>query len=134
MSATADITRYRDYFKDLGRGERVEVLAIPSSSQQAIFQRRVLYLEQVGNNSVVYLSPYLAKLQTLDANTCTLFVVHSLLSFQPLNVPKIVCSFTMICKELLDDMNKASTKCCLLSSMGIRQMNMPSQMKMYTLT
>ncbi|GFY98712.1 zinc finger (CCCH type) helicase family protein [Actinidia rufa] len=31
MSATADIARYRDYFKDLGRGERVEVLAIPSS-------------------------------------------------------------------------------------------------------
>ncbi|KAF6155581.1 hypothetical protein GIB67_004575 [Kingdonia uniflora] len=47
MSATADISRYRDYFKDLGKGERVEVLAIPSSSQQTVFQRKVLYLEQV---------------------------------------------------------------------------------------
>ncbi|PON65915.1 Zinc finger CCCH domain-containing protein [Parasponia andersonii] len=48
MSATADITRYKDYFKDLGRGERVEVLAIPSSSQQnTIFERRVFHLEQV---------------------------------------------------------------------------------------
>ena len=47
MSATADISRYRDYFKDLGRGERVEVLAIPSSGQHTIYQRRVSYLEQV---------------------------------------------------------------------------------------
>ncbi|XP_010518482.1 PREDICTED: DExH-box ATP-dependent RNA helicase DExH8-like [Camelina sativa] len=47
MSATADITRYRDYFKELGRGERVEVVAIPSPDQRKIFQRRVLYLEQV---------------------------------------------------------------------------------------
>lgn len=47
MSATADITRYRDYFKELGRGERVEVVAIPSPDQRTIFQRRVLYLEQV---------------------------------------------------------------------------------------
>ena len=47
MSATADIARYRDYFKDLGRGERVEVLAIPSTNQKTVFDRRVLYLEQV---------------------------------------------------------------------------------------
>ncbi|KAI3996073.1 hypothetical protein MKX01_007179 [Papaver californicum] len=47
MSATADTARYRDYFKDLGRDERVEVLAIPSSGQQTIFQKKVLYLEQV---------------------------------------------------------------------------------------
>lgn len=46
MSATADISRYRDYFRDLGRGERVEVLAIPSSNQKTVFQRRVSYLEQ----------------------------------------------------------------------------------------
>lgn len=46
MSATADISRYKDYFKDLVRGERVEVLAIPSSDQKTIFQRRVSYLEQ----------------------------------------------------------------------------------------
>ncbi|KAF8392589.1 hypothetical protein HHK36_022934 [Tetracentron sinense] len=51
MSATADITRYRDYFKDLGRGERVEVLAIPSSTQHTIFQRKVLYLEQAITNT-----------------------------------------------------------------------------------
>ncbi|TXG63430.1 hypothetical protein EZV62_010424 [Acer yangbiense] len=44
MSATADISRYRDYFRDLGRGERVEVLAIPSSNQRTIFQRRVTEL------------------------------------------------------------------------------------------
>ncbi|KAG9443803.1 hypothetical protein H6P81_015143 [Aristolochia fimbriata] len=47
MSATADISRYRDYFKDIGRDERVEVLAIPSSSQQTLFQRKVVYLDQV---------------------------------------------------------------------------------------
>lgn len=47
MSATADITRYRDYFKDLGRGERVEVIAIPSAPQSNIFQRKVWYLGQV---------------------------------------------------------------------------------------
>lgn len=49
MSATADISRYREYFKDLGRDERVEVLAIPSSGQHINFQRKVLYLEQVIN-------------------------------------------------------------------------------------
>lgn len=47
MSATADITRYKEYFRDLGRGERVEVIAIPSSPRTPIFQREVLYLEQV---------------------------------------------------------------------------------------
>ncbi|KAL6564190.1 hypothetical protein OROMI_015640 [Orobanche minor] len=47
MSATADISRYREYFKDLGRDERVEVLAIPSSGKNTIFQRKVMYLEQV---------------------------------------------------------------------------------------
>ncbi|KAF8006731.1 hypothetical protein BT93_K0902 [Corymbia citriodora subsp. variegata] len=47
MSATADIAKYRDYFGDIARNERVEVVAIPNSSQQTIYQRRVLYLEQV---------------------------------------------------------------------------------------
>ncbi|KAJ0589881.1 putative RNA helicase transcription factor C3H family [Helianthus annuus] len=47
MSATADITRYKEYFRDLGRGERVEVLGIPSSAQHTLYQRRVSYLEQV---------------------------------------------------------------------------------------
>lgn len=46
MSATADIARYRDYFKDLGRDERVEVLAIPNVGQKAIFQKRDSYLEE----------------------------------------------------------------------------------------
>ncbi|KAL0435891.1 UNVERIFIED_CONTAM: DExH-box ATP-dependent RNA helicase DExH8 [Sesamum radiatum] len=47
MSATADISRYREYFKDLGRGERVEVLAIPSTGKNTLYQRKLLYLEQV---------------------------------------------------------------------------------------
>ncbi|KAL5996141.1 hypothetical protein ACLOJK_026214 [Asimina triloba] len=47
MSATADISRYKEYFKDLGRGERVEVLAIPTLPQKTNFQRKVFYLEQV---------------------------------------------------------------------------------------
>ncbi|CAH9081302.1 unnamed protein product [Cuscuta europaea] len=49
MSATADIARYKDYFRDLGRGERVEVLAIPNTDQHVIFQRDILYLEKVVN-------------------------------------------------------------------------------------
>jgi hypothetical protein len=47
MSATADITRYKEYFRDIGRGERVEVIAVPTSPRTRIFQRKVLYLEQV---------------------------------------------------------------------------------------
>ncbi|KAM0015378.1 putative RNA helicase transcription factor C3H family [Helianthus debilis subsp. tardiflorus] len=47
MSATADITRYKEYFRDIDRDERVEVLGIPSSSQHTLYQRRVSYLEQV---------------------------------------------------------------------------------------
>ncbi|KAF0919513.1 hypothetical protein E2562_029630 [Oryza meyeriana var. granulata] len=47
MSATADITRYKEYFRDIGRGERVEVIAIPSSPRSSIFQREVLYLEKI---------------------------------------------------------------------------------------
>ncbi|KAJ6404192.1 hypothetical protein OIU84_012389 [Salix udensis] len=46
MSATADTARYRDYFKDLGRGERVEMFAISISNQPTFFQQRVSYLEQ----------------------------------------------------------------------------------------
>lgn len=55
MSATAEIGRYRDYFRGLGRGERVEVIAIPSSPQHAIYQRNVSYLEQV-NSYVILLT------------------------------------------------------------------------------
>lgn len=47
MSATADTARYKDYFRDLGRGERVEVLAIPTSTERCLFQSKVFYLEQV---------------------------------------------------------------------------------------
>ncbi|CAO2185089.1 unnamed protein product [Urochloa humidicola] len=49
MSATADITRYKEYFRDIGRDERVEVIAIPSSPGTSIFQRKVLYLEQIAD-------------------------------------------------------------------------------------
>lgn len=54
MSATADTARYKDYFKDLGRGERVEVLAIPSSNNRSFFQKKVLYLEQVIFHGLLY--------------------------------------------------------------------------------
>ncbi|XP_056170365.1 DExH-box ATP-dependent RNA helicase DExH8-like isoform X3 [Syzygium oleosum] len=47
MSAIADIAKFRDYFGDIARNERVEVVAIPNSNQQTIYQRSVLYLEQV---------------------------------------------------------------------------------------
>ncbi|CAN6468366.1 unnamed protein product [Victoria cruziana] len=57
MSATADINRYRDYFKDLGRNEKVEVIAIPSHPQQLTFQRQVLYLEQVTNMLFRFTAP-----------------------------------------------------------------------------
>ncbi|TVU22437.1 hypothetical protein EJB05_32131 [Eragrostis curvula] len=49
MSATVDITRYKEYFRDIGRGERVEVIAIPCSPCTSIFQRKVLYLEQIAD-------------------------------------------------------------------------------------
>ncbi|KAI6674616.1 hypothetical protein NL676_002522 [Syzygium grande] len=47
MSATADIAKFRDYFGDIARNERAEVVAIPNSNQQTIYQRRVLYLEEI---------------------------------------------------------------------------------------
>ncbi|KAK7344430.1 hypothetical protein VNO77_14013 [Canavalia gladiata] len=50
MSATFDISRYKEYFRDIGRGERVEVLPIPSSNQRIVFQRNVLYLEQIAES------------------------------------------------------------------------------------
>ncbi|GJN37847.1 hypothetical protein PR202_gb26840 [Eleusine coracana subsp. coracana] len=49
MSATVDITRYKEYFRDIGRGERVEVIAIPCSPHTSIFQRKVLYLDQIAD-------------------------------------------------------------------------------------
>ncbi|KAK3407426.1 hypothetical protein EUGRSUZ_K03480 [Eucalyptus grandis] len=53
MSATADIAKYRDYFGDISGDERVEVVSIPNSNQQTIYQRRVLYLEQVKDQLLV---------------------------------------------------------------------------------
>ncbi|KAK3163551.1 hypothetical protein QOZ80_1AG0005160 [Eleusine coracana subsp. coracana] len=49
MSATVDITRYKEYFRDIGRGERVEVIAVPCSPHTSIFQRKVLYLDQIAD-------------------------------------------------------------------------------------
>ncbi|KAL6626494.1 hypothetical protein ACP70R_030220 [Stipagrostis hirtigluma subsp. patula] len=49
MSATADITKYKEYFRDVGRDARVEVIAIPCSPCSSIFQRKVLYLEQIAD-------------------------------------------------------------------------------------
>ncbi|KAK9281663.1 hypothetical protein L1049_004566 [Liquidambar formosana] len=83
MSATADIARYRDYFKDLGRGERVEVLAIPSSGQQIIFQRRVSYLEEVaqllGLDSELLSKRYCSGPSPLTANADIKLEVHKLI-------------------------------------------------------
>lgn len=72
MSATADISRYREYFKDLGRGEKVEVLAIPSAGKNTIFQRKVLYLEQVLHASSGYWVIY----HCLFFNSIELFQRH----------------------------------------------------------
>lgn len=49
MSATADTARYKNYFKDLSRGERVEVLAIPNSDRHTSYKQELMYLEQVAD-------------------------------------------------------------------------------------
>ncbi|KAK7277740.1 hypothetical protein RJT34_22755 [Clitoria ternatea] len=83
MSATADISRYRDYFRDLSRGERVEVLAIPSSDQNILFQRRVLYLDQVaeslGISSEIMHSIYSPGLDPSSANSTIKPELHKLI-------------------------------------------------------
>ncbi|MQM01561.1 hypothetical protein Taro_034320, partial [Colocasia esculenta] len=83
MSATADILRYKDYFKDLGRGERVEVLAIPSSPQHTIYQRKTYYLEQVaellGINSEFLSFTYCSGMQPSLAIADMKPEVHSLI-------------------------------------------------------
>ncbi|KAH7676621.1 RNA helicase protein [Dioscorea alata] len=83
MSATADIARYRDYFKELGRGERVEVIAIPAAPKQNIFQRRVLYLEQVplllGVSSNTLMERYCSGSSPSSANADLKPEVHSLI-------------------------------------------------------
>lgn len=83
MSATADISRYRDYFRDLGRGERVEVLAIPSSNQNMLFQRSVSYLDQVaetlGITSEIMHSKYSSCLNPSISNAYIKSELHSLI-------------------------------------------------------
>ncbi|KAG6703938.1 hypothetical protein I3842_07G111000 [Carya illinoinensis] len=83
MSATADITRYKDYFKDLGRGERVEVLAIPMSNHKTIFQRSVSYLEQItellGISSQLLSSTYISGPSPSKASAYIKPAVHKLI-------------------------------------------------------
>ncbi|CAK7340770.1 unnamed protein product [Dovyalis caffra] len=47
MPATADVARYQDYSKDLGRVERVEVLAFPSSNQHALSTEVFTFMDLV---------------------------------------------------------------------------------------
>ncbi|KAG6552670.1 hypothetical protein Mapa_005617 [Marchantia paleacea] len=50
MSATADLLKYENYFKDIDRGERVEKIAIQNLAgklQSMILNTKVSYLEQV---------------------------------------------------------------------------------------
>ncbi|KAK9086398.1 hypothetical protein Syun_028792 [Stephania yunnanensis] len=82
MSATADITRYKDYFRDLGRGERVEVLGIPSSPKQVIFQRRVSYLEQVTEllgMDELFLADYISEMERVSSRAQIKAAVHKLI-------------------------------------------------------
>ncbi|GAB4829881.1 hypothetical protein Ancab_019527 [Ancistrocladus abbreviatus] len=100
MSATADFARYRDYFKDIGRGERVEVLAIPSSSSHTIFQKQVLYLEQVtellgiSSDSSVSLSKRYCSgpspsLASADIDNVVHKLIHDLIMYIHKNEPDI---------------------------------------------
>lgn len=92
MSATADISRYREYFKDLGRDERVEVLGIPSSSQHTLYQRRVLYLEQVaellGMSSENFSAKYCSGSSPLSAEADIKDEVHTLIHNLVLHIHK----------------------------------------------
>ncbi|XP_047057420.1 zinc finger CCCH domain-containing protein 4 [Lolium rigidum] len=96
MSATADITRYKEYFRDIGRGERVEVIAVPSSPRTRIFQRKVLYLEQIADIlkmsseslSTKYCSGEDADAEA-DLNPDVYQLIHELLLHIHLNDPDI---------------------------------------------
>ncbi|GAU43768.1 hypothetical protein TSUD_36620, partial [Trifolium subterraneum] len=72
MSATADIARYRDYFRDLGRGERVEVLAIPSSNQNMV-------AELLGISSEIMDSKYSSCLNPSMSNAYIKSELHMLI-------------------------------------------------------
>lgn len=96
MSATADITRYKEYFRDLGRGERVEVIAIPCSPHTSIFQRKVLYLEQIADilkiNSQLLSSKYCSGPDAsadAEINYDVYELIHKLLLHIHLNEPDI---------------------------------------------
>ncbi|XP_057782307.1 DExH-box ATP-dependent RNA helicase DExH8 [Salvia miltiorrhiza] len=97
MSATADISRYREYFRDLGRDERVEVLAIPSTEKNTIFQRKVLYLEQISellgmeheNLSLKYCSAPSPKMAQADLNPEVHKLIHDLVLHIHKNEPDI---------------------------------------------
>ncbi|CAK9175327.1 unnamed protein product [Ilex paraguariensis] len=92
MSATADIARYREYFRELGRGERVEVVAISSSGQHTIFERRVSYLEQVteilGMNSKQLSSRYCSGPSPSMADADIKSEVHKLIHDLVLHIHK----------------------------------------------
>lgn len=92
MSATADISRYRDYFRDLGRGERVEVLAIPSSNQNMVFQRKVSYVDQVaeslGMSSEIMQSKYSSCLNPSEYNAYIKSELHVLIHELVLHIHK----------------------------------------------
>ncbi|RZC59964.1 hypothetical protein C5167_021722 [Papaver somniferum] len=77
MSATAETARYRDYFKDLGRDERVEVLAIPSSGEQTIFQKKVS--ELLGLNSESLSSTYCSGPSSISSDADIKPEVHKLI-------------------------------------------------------
>ncbi|RZC79589.1 hypothetical protein C5167_003822 [Papaver somniferum] len=77
MSATAETARYRDYFKDLGRDERVEVLAIPSSGEQTIFQKKVS--ELLGLNSESLSSTYCSGSSPISSDADIKPEVHKLI-------------------------------------------------------
>ncbi|XP_042034646.1 DExH-box ATP-dependent RNA helicase DExH8-like isoform X1 [Salvia splendens] len=97
MSATADISRYRRYFGDLGRDERLEVLAIPSTEMTTIFQREVLYLEQISellgmeceNLSLKYCSAPSPKMAQADLNPEVHKLIHDLVLHIHKNEPDI---------------------------------------------
>ncbi|KAL8530954.1 hypothetical protein ACS0TY_007830 [Phlomoides rotata] len=97
MSATADISRYREYFKDLGRGERVELLAIPNTEKNTLFQKRVLYLEQIidllgmecENPSLQYCSGVSPMMAAVDFKPDVYKLIHDLVLHIHENEPDI---------------------------------------------
>lgn len=97
LSATADFSRYCEYFKDLGRGERVEVLAIPNTGAKTILQKKVLYLEQISdllgmeseNLSLKYCSAPSPKMAVADLKPEVHKLIHDLVLHIHKNEPDI---------------------------------------------